>query len=180
MNQSKIAVRYAKAFFQVAQEKNILDKLRSDMDLIAGMCKQSDFILLLESPIVKTSRKKAIFGELLSKKVDALTINFLNMIADNKREIHISGICRNFIDLDRSIKGIKAAKITTVQKLDAPLKDKIKATIKELFKTDVELTTEENEELIGGFVLRVGDQQIDASVANKLRKIEREFFNTTI
>lgn len=180
MNQSKIAVRYAKAFFQIAQEKNMLDKLRSDMDLLTGMCLQHDFILLLESPVIKTSRKKEIFNDLLVKKVDALTLNFLIMIADNKREIYIPGICRNFIDFDRSLKGVKAAKITTVQKLDKKLEEKIKTTIKELFKTDVELTTEENEELIGGFILRVGDQQIDASVANKLRKIEREFLNTTI
>lgn len=180
MNESKIAVRYAKAFFQVAQEKGMLDKLRGDINLLFEMCEQEDFILLLESPIVKTSRKKNIFGELLKGKVDALALNFVNMIADNKREAYIPAICRNFIAQYREFKGVKAAKVTTAIALDKKLEDKIKKTIGDLFNTEVELSTEENNDIIGGFVLRVGDQQIDASVASKLKKIEREFLNTTL
>ncbi len=180
MNQSKISVRYAKAFFQVAQEKNVLEELRSDIDLVAQACTQTDFILLLESPIVKIDRKKEIFKELFSKNVSTLTLNFLNMITDNKREAYIPSICRNFVDQFRTLKGIKAAKVTTAKALDAKSAEKIKATIANLFSTQVELTTEENSDIIGGFILRVGDQQIDASVANKLRKIEREFLNTTL
>ena len=175
MNQSKISVRYAKAFFQVAQEKNVLEELRSDIDLVSQACTQTDFILLLESPIVKIHRKKEIFEKLFGENVNALTLNFLNMIADNKREAYIPAICRNFVDQYRKINGIKAAKVTTATALDKKSEEKIKATIAKLFNTQVELTTEEDSEIIGGFILRVGDQQIDASVANKLRKIEREF-----
>lgn len=180
MNHSKIAVRYAKAFFQVAQEKQILEKLRADIDLIFQLSQQEDFMLLLESPIVKTSRKKDIFKDLFSIKIDKLTLNFVNMIADNKREAHIPAICRNFIDRYREFKGVKAAKVTTAVPLDKELEERIKLTISKLFNTDVELSTEEDKELVGGFILRVGDQQIDASVASKLRNIEREFLNTTI
>lgn len=180
MNQSKIAVRYAKAFFQVAQEKGKQDKLRADVDLLFEMCMQEDFNLLLNSPVIKTSRKKEIFSKILSDKVDSLTVGFVNMITDNKREAHIPAICRNFIDQYRELKGIKAAKVTTAVALDDILADKIKSTISELFKTEVELSTEENSDLIGGFVLRVGDKQIDASVASKLRQIEREFLKTTL
>lgn len=180
MNQSKIAVRYAKAFFQVAQEKNLLEKLRNDIELIAEICAQDEFKLLLESPVVKTSRKKDIFSDILNKKVELLTLNFMNMIADNKRESHIPAICRNFIDKYREYKGVKAAKVITAVAMDSKLEEKIRTTIGELFNAEVELVAEENDELIGGFILRVGDQQIDASIANKLRKIEREFLNTTI
>ncbi len=180
MNQSKISVRYAKAFFQVAQEKNVLKELRSNIDLVSQACKQTDFILLLESPIVKIYRKKEIFRKLFGENVNDLTLNFLNMIADNKREAYIPAICRNFVDQYRKLNGIKAAKVTTATALDKKEEEKIKVTIAKLFNTQVELTTEEDSEIIGGFILRVGDQQIDASVANKLRKIEREFLNTTI
>lgn len=180
MNESKIAVRYAKAFFELAKEKNLVEKLRSDIDLVAGMCAQSEFLLLVESPVIKTSRKLAIFNELLAKKMNKLSLNFMLMVVENKREIHLPAICRNFIDRYRAMKGVKSAKITTTEALDEKLEEKIKASIKKLFNTEVELICEENKELIGGFVLRVGDQQIDASVANKLKRIEREFLNTTL
>jgi F-type H+-transporting ATPase subunit delta len=180
MNQSKIAVRYAKALFQVAQEKNILDTLKKDMEQVALTCEQSDFILLLESPVINTARKREIITDIFTKKINDLSLRFLLMIADNKREVHIPGICRNFIDQYLAFKGIKAAKVTTASSIDADTRQQIAKVISDLFNTEVELETEENAELLGGFVLRVGDDQIDASVAAKLNKIKREFLDTSI
>ncbi len=180
MNQSKIAVRYAKAFFQVAQEKNLLEELRKDVALIAGLGAEKEFGLLLESPVISISQKKAAFQNIFKGKVNALTLQFLEMIADNKREVYILDICRNFNSRFMELKGIKPAKVTTAIPLDSKQKEKISQTIAELFNTQVELTTEENSDLIGGFVLRVGDQQIDASVSSKLRKLERDLLNTTL
>lgn len=180
MNQSKIAVRYAKAFFQVAQEKNILEELRKDVDLIASLGTEKEFGLLLESPVIRISQKKVAFQNIFKGKVNALTLQFLDMIADNKREVYILDICRNFNGRFMELKGIKPAKVTTASPLDKEQKEKISQTIAELFNTQVELTTEENSELIGGFVLRVGDQQIDASVSSKLRRLERDLLNTTL
>ncbi|MBI9066674.1 MAG: ATP synthase F1 subunit delta [Salinivirgaceae bacterium] len=180
MNQSKIAVRYAKALFQVAQEKNILEELKKDMEQVALTCEQSDFILLLESPLIKTDRKREIMAKIFTQKVNDLTLRFLLMVADNKREVYIPGICRNFIDQYRLFKGIKAAKVTTASSIDNETKQQIAKVISDLFNTEVELTTEENSELLGGFILRVGDDQIDASVATKLNKIKREFLDTSV
>lgn len=180
MNDSKIAVRYAKAFFLVAQEKNLLDELRKDIALITTLGQEKEFGLLVESPVIKVSQKKAAFQSILKGKVNALTLQFLEMITENKREAYILDICRNFNARFMALKGIKPAKVTTALSLDEKQKAKISETIATLFKTEVELTTEENDELIGGFVLRVGDQQIDASVATKLRKLERELLNTIL
>ncbi len=180
MNQSKIAVRYAKAFFELALEKNQLEKLKKDIDTIAAASVQQDIQLLLESPVVKTSKKKKLLASIFKEKVEAMSLNFLLMIADNKREMHIPAICRNFIDRYRKHKGIKAAKVTTALDIDDDLKKQISKVIADVFNSEVELTTAENTELIGGFILRVGDQQIDASVSTKLKKIKREFLSKTV
>lgn len=180
MNQSKIAVRYAKAFFELAQEKKQLDIIKTDIEAVAVACSQSDILLLLESPVVKTAQKKDLFEQIFKGKVNDLTLGFLLMIAENKREAHIPMICLDFMDQFRTFKGIKAAKVTTASVIDKNVKEKFSKAISEVFKTDVELTTDENPDLIGGFVLRVGDEQIDASVSSKLRKIEREFLDKTI
>lgn len=180
MNDSKIAVRYAKAFFELALEKNQLVALREDIELIASACELVDIQLLLESPVVKTSKKKELLKELFKGKIQDFSLKFLVMVTDNKRENYIPAICRNFVDQFRKHQGIKAAKVTTASSIDANLKKQISQVISDVFKSEVELTTAENNELIGGFILRVGDQQIDASVSNKLNKIKREFLDKTI
>ncbi len=180
MNESKIAVRYAKAFFELGLEKNQLDKLKKDIETIASAINQHDIQLLLESPVVKTSKKKILFTKIFKGNIQELSLNFILMITDNKREMHIPAICRNFIDKYRNHKGIKAAKVTTAFAIDDLLKKQIAKVISEVFKSEVELTTAENSDLIGGFVLRVGDQQIDASVSSKLNKIKRELIMKTV
>lgn len=180
MNQSKISVRYAKALFQVAQGNHNLDAIKNDMELVALFCKQADFNLLLESPVVNTKNKKATLSSLFDGKINALTLKFLLMVTENKREIYIPDISRNFISQYLSYKGIKAAKVVTASKIDEQTKDNISSVISQMFKTDLELSVEENPEIIGGFVLRVGDEQIDASVATKLKKIKREFLDTSV
>lgn len=180
MNQSKIAVRYAKAFFIVAQEKKLQKAFKNDIDLVSELTKTSDFNMIMESPTVKKNQKKEVVKQLIQKKVNPLTLSFLNMIIENKREMYLSAICRNFIEQYRKTQGIKEATITTAVKLDKQLTNKIKDIITNLFNTQVELSVKEDKNLIGGFVLRVGDQQINAGIANKLQQIEREFLNTTV
>ncbi len=180
MNNSKIAVRYAKAFFELGIEKNKLDDFRKDIDFIAQTVRESDIQLLIESPVVKTSEKKKIFTDIFGKKIQELSLKFLLMIIDNRREVHISAICRNFIQQYLDYKGIKAAVVTTATPVDKDLQEKITKVIADIFKTKIELTTVEKEDIIGGFILRVGDKQLDASVSSKLSKIKREFLNKQV
>jgi len=180
MNHSKIAVRYAKALFELARSKNQLDIVKQDIELIANACVQKDIQLLLESPVVKTSKKKELIAEIFKPNINDLSLRFLLMIAENRREMHIPMICLDFMEQYRSNKGIKAAKVTTATPIDINTQKHFSSVISEVFKTDVELTVNENADLIGGFILRVGDEQIDASVSTKLSKIKREFLDKTV
>lgn len=180
MNQSKIAVRYAKALFEIALEKKQLEEIKKDIEIVASVTHQVDIQLMLESPVIKTSKKKQLLSKLFTGNIQEISLKFVLMITDNKREMHISAICRNFIEQYRKHKGIKAAKVITASPIDDTLKNEISKVISEVFKTDVELTTDENESIIGGFIIRVGDQQIDASVSHKLDSIKREFLKKTV
>src|ERR1035437_875892 len=102
MDQSKINIRYARAFFMLAKEKNLTVELRKDAQLIANVCDtSSDFILLLESPVIKTSNKVKAIKSVFEGKVNPLMVNFLALIAENNREKYIPGIFRNLEDLYR-------------------------------------------------------------------------------
>lgn len=181
MDQSTITVRYAKAFFSTAKEKNLLDTLKSDIELVLDVCNNSaDFILLIESPVVKASKKADLIAAIFKSKVEELTLNFLLLIAKNKREVHIPGICRNFLDLTRKDQNIKSAVLTTASEVDSKTIKKIEKLLGKELNATIELSTKVNPEIIGGLVLRLDDNQYDASIATQLKKIKQNLLETEL
>lgn len=181
MDQSKINVRYAKAFFTLAKEKGLTLELRKDAGLISSVCESSsDFKLLLESPVIKTSQKSEAIRRIFEGKIHPLSINFLLLIAENKRENYIPGIFRYLEDLYRREEGIKSAVLTSAQPLNESLVAQIKEILEKEFKSKVELSQKVDQKLIGGFVLRVEDKQYDASLSTQLKKIREQLLHTEL
>ncbi|MBN1986683.1 MAG: ATP synthase F1 subunit delta [Prolixibacteraceae bacterium] len=181
MDQSAITVRYAKAIFELAKEKNLLATLKEDIEMIASICKDStEFILLLESPIIKTSKKTELITSIFNEKVHPLTLNFLNLITQNKREIHIPGICRNFLAFTRRDQNIKSAVLTTASEIDTKTIKKIEQLMEKELGAKIELSTQINTKIIGGIILRLEDKQYDASVATQLKKIKQNLLETEL
>ena len=181
MDQSAINVRYAKAFFSTAKEKELLDTFKKDIQLVLEICESSsDFILLLESPVVKTSKKAELIKNIFNKKVHEITLKFLLLITENKREVHIPGICRNFLSLTRKDQNIRSAVITTATEINKETIGKIKELIAKELNAKIELSSEINADIIGGIILRIDDKQYDASVSTQLKKIKQKLLDTEI
>jgi F-type H+-transporting ATPase subunit delta len=174
MNDSKISVRYSRALFQVATEKNLLDKVNGDMLFISELCKIDEVKEVLESPVIRPSKKTAIFHGILEKNCEKITISLVDLLIKNARESFLPAVARVFRDETLKYKGITETWLTTA----VPVNDKIRKDISEMiasiFKTKVELKETIDKEIIGGFVLKVNDNYVDASVRNKLRKIRKE------
>lgn len=177
MNDSKISVRYAKAFFRSAAEKGNLDEVRKDMLQMREICKLDDFDNFLRSPVMKGSQKSKVLTAILKDSVQQLTMALLDLVLKNNREIYIPGIARNFEVQYKKHKGIKSAVLVSTTTLDSAVKDKLVKVLKDTLDSKIDLTVEKNKELIGGFVIRIDDQQYDASVASKLKKIEKQLLN---
>ncbi|WP_372639621.1 ATP synthase F1 subunit delta [Ancylomarina sp.] len=174
MNESKISVRYAKALFLLGKEKNVLDTLVGDMKLVGELCSTvKDFWLMVESPVVKTSQKRKAVKLVLADKLDAISLNFIDMVFENRREIFIKDMVRNFFDLCRKDKGIVSAKLTTAGLVDGDDKTKLSEMLKKAFNSQIELEEVLDKDIIGGFILRVDDQELDVSVSNQLNQIKR-------
>jgi len=181
MDQSAISVRYAKAFFATAKEKKLLDVLKSDIQLVLETCdKSTDFILLLESPVVKSSKKSKLITSVFEGKVHELTMNFLMFIVENKREVYIPGICRNFLALCRKDQNIKSAVLITANEMSEKTIEKVGKLLEKELKTKVELSTQVNEDIVGGLIIRLEDTQFDASVATQIRKIKQKLLESEI
>jgi len=177
MNDSQISVRYAKALFESAKEKGVLKDVRDSMEKIFNVCALPEFQYMLVNPVMKESQKYEVFEKLFKKKTHPLSLSLVNLVIHNGREQYIPSIARFFIDLYKKNEGIKTASITSATALPDDLRDNVKSIVEKALNSSVELTTETNEALIGGFIITVDQQQYDASVANSLKEIKKQLLN---
>jgi len=174
MNESKISVRYSKALFESAVEKNVLERIYQDMIFILETCSVDEMKELLDNPVIRPSKKTEILTGIFKGYVDKLTISLVKLVVNNGRESFLPGISRVFIKQTKEYKGITESVLTTAVKVDERIKKQITDLITNVFKTKVELKEVVDKDIIGGFVLRVEDNLMDASVRKRLRKIEKE------
>lgn len=179
MNYSKISVRYSKALYDLASEKKILDAVYTDILLIEKILQNQDFIGLIQSPVVKKVNKVKAVYSVFDKQINQTTISFLNLILDNCREKNIFDIIRNFKDRYKQSEKIKSVFFTTVIELSEEIKQKISTVVKEYLNSEIDINYNTKKELIGGFILRVDDKQIDTSISSKLKQLKRNLINTT-
>lgn len=178
MNDSKISVRYSRAIFQSALENKLLDKVFQDMIFISEICKNKETKEFLHSPIIIPSKKEAIFHKMLEGNVENITLSLIDLVVKNGRESFLPAIARNFIHETKKYKGITESLLTTAVSVDNKLKKQITDLISDVFKTKAELKEIIDPEIIGGFILQIDDNYIDASIRNKLRKIKKELIGS--
>jgi len=174
MNDSKISVRYSRALFESAIEKKILDKVYNDMIFISKICEMPEMKEFLYSPIIVPSKKTGILHRILEKNVEKLTLSFIDLVVRKERESFLPAMARAFKHETKKYKGITESVLTTAVKVDAGIREQVSTLIEGIFKTKVDLTEVVDKNIIGGFILRIEYDLIDASVRSKLRKIEKE------
>jgi len=177
MSVARIAARYSKSLLDLAVEQNKLDRILEDVQALKKATEQRDLNLLLKSPIVNPSKKATILKEIFGGKVDELSMAFINIIVNKGRESLLPEIAEEFIQQYRSLKNISTIKLTTAtQWTDAQIEGIRTKVIGALSNMeDVEIVSSVNPDLIGGFVIELGDKLYDASVAHKLDKLRKEF-----
>lgn len=176
MKGTRVATRYAKSLLRLSLEKGELEKAYADMQLVASTCKQSkDLSVFLKSPIIKTDKKAAVLHEIFGSKVSKITNEFIDIITRKRREMYLEGIANDFVAQYREHKKILTAVITTAVGLDDVLKKKVMEIVKSTGNSEVELVEKIDTNIIGGFVLTIGDKQVDASIARKLKQLTMSF-----
>lgn len=176
MLNTRVAIRYAQSLIELSQERKVLDEVKEDMLYIIDTGKKhKDLALLLKSPIIKTDKKKAIFEEVFGGQVNTLTLEFIKFITERKREGHLITIAEEFLNQYRKIKNIKSATVVTAVPIDEELRRKVKALVKGTSQSEVELEEKTDKSIIGGFILKIGDKEIDESISGKLNKLKRSF-----
>lgn len=179
MNQSKISVRYAKAFVEAAKEQNVLDAVRADVKFLLELIKEvPEMDALLESPVLSTSDKISGIKSTLSSSLQPLSLNFLIMVIENRREMHMKLMLLDFDKMYKESQGVKSAELTTAVPIDDILKQQIAGIIQQKFNSKIELSSKVDPDILGGLIMRVEDRQYDMSVATRLNDIKQKFLNS--
>lgn len=177
MTDSRAASRYVKSLLQLAVEKNVLEEVHQDMLLFTKVVQESgQFERLLGSPIIRHDKKRDILRALFSGKVNALTMSVFDILTQKNREPLLPAIAQQFHTAYNEFKQISKATVTTAVPLDETLRQQIRGLVQQLSKKpSVELTENIDSSMIGGFILNVGDRQIDASLKSKLKSLQVKF-----
>ncbi len=175
MAQTRAAIRYAKAVMDLAKEQQSGKAVNEDMKSIANAVGASKELSdMLHSPVIPTAIKKSALLAVF-KNLNELTINLIDTLIENRRIDIFGSVAETFNQLYDKEQGTQVAKVTTAVPLTEELKKMVLVKVKELTRKDAEITNVVDENILGGFILRVGDLQYDASIANKLSKLKREF-----
>jgi F-type H+-transporting ATPase subunit delta len=173
MKSTKVASRYAKSLLEIALEQKNVDSVLGDMKFLLQTDKEThDFELLIASPIISADKKIEIFEKIFDQ-FEAVSMNFVKLIVTNGREEFLPEIARSFEAQVKEYKGIVPITITTASTLDAATRAKIVAKVQETVKGELEIEEKIDASLIGGFVVRMGDMQIDASIANQFNNLKQ-------
>ncbi len=178
MSESRAAIRYAKATLDYAVEKKAAEKVDADMrNIVETVSGNEELQQLLKSPIVNNQVKKNVLTAIF-KGSNEISLGLIGTLADNKRIDLLQEVAFKYIIQYEKMKGEDVATVTTAVPLTAALEKKVLSKVKELTGNQVSLENKVDESIVGGFILRVGDLQYDASVANKLNTLKREFTNS--
>jgi len=173
MKSTKAAVRYAKALLEIAIDNKKVDSILGDMNFLSQVSAESkDFEVMISSPLVKSDKKITIF-EMIFEQFETESKDFIKLVTNNKREGMLPAIAASFDSLVKEYRGIVPVTIVTATKMDVATKDAILAKVKSAVEGELEVTEEIDESLIGGFLVKMGDIQIDATVSNQFNNLKQ-------
>lgn len=176
MSVFKVASRYAKSLLDLVNENGKLEQSKADIELIAEVIRSnSELKAVLSNPIVKIDKKQNILKSLFAGKVGEEVLSFLDIMVRKGRGELIYATALEFVREYDELKCIVHAEVVSASLMSTANLEALKAKIAAQINAQVVLTNTVDESLIGGFVVTVGDRQIDTSIAGRLDSLERHF-----
>lgn len=177
MTGTRAAIRYAKAILEVSNAKGNANAVSQDMATIAEAISESkELKSFLSNPVIKGNIKLSALLEVFAATNED-TKSLFKLLLQNKRFDILEAITVQFKKLYDEMNGVQVAHVTTATALTPELEAQVLAKVKELSAKEVTIINTVNPEIIGGFIIRIGDKQYNASIADKLSQLKREFIN---
>lgn len=161
------AKRHAQAVFQIAQEADELDKWQEDLDALAVVFEEPKFKRVLESPKVRADQKLDLAHQQLAG-LGPLALNLASLLITKGRVGIATALASEYRSILNSHRGLETAQVTTAVSLDNQSRDRIAQQLSEATGKRIILSASVSPDIIGGVVIRIGDQLIDGSTRTKL------------
>ena len=168
-----VAYRYASSLLQLANEHGT----HADMRLVASTCaKERELRMLLKSPVVKQDKKDKVLDRIFAGQIGEVTSRFISILVRKKRESLLPDVAAAFTELCDRQEGLLTCEVRSAVPLtDATRKQVLALAEREHPGKSIQLTEKVDAALIGGLVIRIGDEQYDGSVSRRLHDLRRTF-----
>lgn len=175
MNTGLISTRYATALLDYAADQGEQEKVYAEVKMLVRMFQQvSRFGKVLEDVSVRNSEKRKLIHTAAGGEISHSMAQFVELLLKNKREDRLYNICLRYLELYRKKYSILRGTLTTATKVDKATYDRLKAFIEHKSGETLELERTIDPDILGGFVLQIGDDRIDASVSGQLKRIKTD------
>jgi F-type H+-transporting ATPase subunit delta len=178
MKSTKSAPRYAKALIDLSIEQGVLEKVYSDILYVNKVLQENaELVAIMRSPIVAFGKKNSILVAVFGKSVSTLSLLFLSLLAKKGRVNSLKEITASFILQYKVFKNITTVEVTSCIALSTEQKNKVLDAVKSTASGELELVEKINPSLIGGYIVKVGDMQIDSSISARIQKLKKELLD---
>lgn len=178
MSNYRITSRYGKALLDLAVERNELETVHKDVELVQRALDVSrELLLLFKNPVVMPQKKNSVFVKVFEGKLSKMTEHFVSLLIRKNRASLIDEVLDMFVQLYKEKHNISEAKLITATEATDSLQQEVKKLLEDATKETIDLSTKTEEELIGGFKIRYKDRLIDASVSSKLKELRNELLD---
>ncbi|KAG7517432.1 ATP synthase subunit O, mitochondrial [Solea senegalensis] len=168
--------RYATALFSAASKQNKLDQVEQELGKVSTMIKDPKISSIVMNPHVKRNIKQKAMGDALSKaKASPITINLINVLADNGRLTLTGDVITAFGKMMSAHRGEVICSVTTAQPLDAASLAELKVALKGFLQKGetIKLDTKSDPSILGGMIVSIGDKYVDMSTKTKIQKLTK-------
>ena len=180
MSVHKITSRYAKSVIELANEQGILEEVIENAKFFKQVTKNRDFYNLLKNPVYKTDTKLKVFSSLFKGKVSDLFYRFIELVVKKNRENLLPSIMNEILIQYKLMQKITDIELTTAVKMPDTFISELKKSLQNtsLIDKNIEINTQVDKSILGGFIIKVDDKLLDSSVKSKLKKIEKNIIET--
>lgn len=176
MSYTKITLRYAAAFFDLASEQGIVANANEDMTLLGNVCTSNhEFVRMLQNPVIHADKKNKVIAKIFSTSINPVSLSFMKLMIRKRRERYLPSIAEAFADLYKTSLGLKTAYVTSAIELAPNEKAGVMEILKKLTDKKIDLVEKTNKDLIGGFVINLDNFQVDQSIATKIKELKKDF-----
>lgn len=173
----RAAIRYAKAILDLAISQGVANEVYNDMVLISSTVKgKEELNAFIQNPTISVNVKESALTEVFAS-TNGLTKGLFHLLFENKRFEILEDVASQYVLQSDEMNGFEVAKVTTAIPMDEALEAKVSEKIREFSNKKITIENIVDESIIGGFILRIGDKQYNASIANRLKVLKRELSN---